>query len=326
MRRRDGGDTPPEGVVVRDGTWLIPVTRGWASKDDDDAHAAGLVLNQATIAGGYKPDELPDLLAELQATAAGLGGTGFDGGDIDFWEAQAAGFPIFHGEAAIPQPVPVRLDDLRPHPRNYQTHTEEELTHLCESIRANRFYKNLVAARDGTLLAGHGAWVAAQRLGFDTLPVVRLDIDPQSTEALKIVVADNEIGRRAARDDRALSELLTEIRDGDPFGLAGTGYDEMILANLLIVTRPTSELRDLDAAAEWAGLPEFEGAPPIFRFIINFETAEIRQRFIDEVFTGGTVALHKEGSLSWSGHWPVREMARESRLEEWVQPGEEVSL
>lgn len=79
VRARDAGEEPPDGVVVnRDGTWTAPVQRGWASLNDDEAHAAGVALNQATIAGGMREDVLADLLDGVrQRTDAGLTGTGF---------------------------------------------------------------------------------------------------------------------------------------------------------------------------------------------------------------------------------------------------------
>jgi hypothetical protein len=72
------GDPPPDGVrVAPDGSWLVPVVRGWASRSD--AHAAAYVAasNKLTENGGWDEDELKQLL--LDADAAGLLAlTGFD--------------------------------------------------------------------------------------------------------------------------------------------------------------------------------------------------------------------------------------------------------
>src|SRR4029450_12354387 len=85
----------------------------------------------------------------------------------------------------------VPLADLRPHPRNYRSHPPEQIAHLAESIRANGVYRNVVAARDLTLLAGRGVFEAAAPLGLETIPVRVLPLDPLSPPALKILAGDN---------------------------------------------------------------------------------------------------------------------------------------
>lgn len=71
----DGGliADPPEGLVVMtDGTWLVPVVRGWASVDDAEAEAAMITLNRSGEIGGWKLPELAAQLTELAQSPAGL--------------------------------------------------------------------------------------------------------------------------------------------------------------------------------------------------------------------------------------------------------------
>lgn len=84
IARRAAGDAPPDDVTVRkDGAWMVPTVRGWASKNDDEARAAGIALNQSTIAGGWIRDTLFADLSHLAATEHGLDGTGFDALDLE---------------------------------------------------------------------------------------------------------------------------------------------------------------------------------------------------------------------------------------------------
>lgn len=68
---REEGLDPPRGVVIGDdGRWTVPVVRGWASSSDEEAHAAGIAINQQTIAGGWDIAELDSMLAEARTLYA----------------------------------------------------------------------------------------------------------------------------------------------------------------------------------------------------------------------------------------------------------------
>jgi hypothetical protein len=157
------------------------------------------------------------------------------------------------------------LNTLRPHPRNYRNHPEDQIEHLRASLSAYGFFRRIVVANDGTILAGHGIAQAANTLPKGVLervvadgmvPVIQFPFGPDDPRALKLVAIDNEVGRFAEVDDRALTELLRDIYQ-EVDGLLGTGFDEQMLAALVMVTRPEDEIADFDAAAEWTGLPEF---------------------------------------------------------------------
>ncbi len=120
------------------------------------------------------------------------------------------------------------IADLKPHPRRYKSHPDEQLDHLAHSIRTHGFYQPVVVARDYTILAGHGVVQAAERLSISEVPVVRLDLDPGETRALKIMIGDNELRKFAKTDDRRLCDLLRIIKPSDP--LLGTGYNDVRLA------------------------------------------------------------------------------------------------
>ena len=174
--------------------------------------------------------------------------------------------------ASLPTEL-VSLDSLTPHPRNYQTHPDDELAHIMESIREHGFYRNVVITRDGIILAGHGVTEAAKRLGYTHIPAIRVDYAPDDPRALKLLVSDNEIRHLAEVDDRALSELLRELNSAAE--LLGTGYDEMMLANLAMVTRHASEIADLQAAAQWVGMPEYdERGDQRIQLTVNFATED----------------------------------------------------
>jgi ParB-like chromosome segregation protein Spo0J len=76
--------SPPDGVeVAEDGTWLVPVMTGWASKNDAEARAALVALNRTGEVGGWDDVALMAVLQELQDADAGLGGLGYSQSDLD---------------------------------------------------------------------------------------------------------------------------------------------------------------------------------------------------------------------------------------------------
>ena len=76
-----GEQWPPEGIEVgEDGRWLVPVVKGWRSRDDRQARAYLVVANRATERGGWKRRELAEYLhaqTELDQEAAALERMGF---------------------------------------------------------------------------------------------------------------------------------------------------------------------------------------------------------------------------------------------------------
>lgn len=198
----------------------------------------------------------------------------------------------------------VALAELRSHPRNYRQHPEDQIAHLAQSIREHGLYRNIVTARDLTILAGHGVVLALQSLGWTEAPIKRVDLAPLEPRALKLLAGDNEIGHLAEIDDRALSELLKAIKDQDETGLLGTGYDDAMLANLVMVTRPASEIADFDEAAEWVGMPEYENGQDPLRANVSFRNEADRLAFLELVQAGN---VHKaSGAPTLSFWWPAK--------------------
>ena len=183
---------------------------------------------------------------------------------------------------------------LKHHPRNYQQHPELQLRHIIKSIETHGFYRNVVTAKDNTILAGHGVIEAALRMGITQVPVIKMDIDPDDPRALKLLTGDNEIGNLAVVNDRMLTELLKEVMGTENLDLTGTGFDADQLSNLLMVTRPAKEIQSKNEAAEWLGMPDWELEPAALRLIVSFANEEDRQEFAKKLgydFTAKTKSV-----------------------------------
>lgn len=102
--RKARGEAPPRGVKIDpDGAWLLPVARGWSSVDDTDAGAYLVASNRLTEKGGWLDDPLGQLLTGLRAEDR-LGGTGYDGADVDALLASLATVHVDEHERAPAEP------------------------------------------------------------------------------------------------------------------------------------------------------------------------------------------------------------------------------
>ena len=173
----------------------------------------------------------------------------------------------------------IEVGKLKPHPRNYKQHPEQQLEHIIKSIEEHGFYRNIVVAQDNTILAGHGVVQASKLMGKQKVPVIRLNIKSDSTQALKVLTSDNEIGNLAMVDDRQLSEVLKDILD-EELDLTGTGFNEDQLSALIYTTRNADEIQTIDEANEWVGIADYENKPDSIKVMVHFDTEEDRENFM----------------------------------------------
>ncbi|NHM28019.1 ParB N-terminal domain-containing protein [Desulfofundulus sp. TPOSR] len=118
----------------------------------------------------------------------------------------------------------VPVDLLKPHPKNAEFFPdplpEDIRQEMLEDIRENGIATPLILARDHTILAGHQRWEMARQLGLSHVPAIVRDVDPDSPEAVALLIKDNLLRRQlndmqVARLIRALKEQYGVKRGGD---------------------------------------------------------------------------------------------------------------
>ncbi len=200
----------------------------------------------------------------------------------------------------------VAIDDLTPHPRNYRTHPDDQIDQLIQSIKEFGLYRSVIIAKDGTILAGHGLVIAVKKMGIKKISVIRLNLKPDNAQALKILIGDNELEHLGVVDDRALSDMLKEIKEVTD-SLLGTGYDEMMLANLVFVTRTRDEVVDFDKASHWAGMPDHDMGKEVYQLIINFASEKARDLFFKKIGIKKEATTTSSTGKLCTCWWPIRE-------------------
>lgn len=97
---------------------------------------------------------------------------------------------------------------------------------IANSLSKLGQYKPIVVNKDGTILAGNHTVMAAQRLGWETIDVHRVDVDDDT--AKRIVLVDNASNDKSTYDVEELVNLLTELPDLDATGFTRDEVDDLL--------------------------------------------------------------------------------------------------
>ncbi|MCW5701965.1 MAG: site-specific DNA-methyltransferase, partial [Bradyrhizobium sp.] len=121
---------------------------------------------------------------------------------------------------------------LVPFARNARTHSDEQVAQIAASIREWGWTAPVLVDEAGTIIAGHGRVLAAQRLGLAEIPVM---VAAGWSEAKRraYVIADNKLALNAGWDEELLRLELGELK-GLGFDLGLTGFGELELGKLLL--------------------------------------------------------------------------------------------
>lgn len=151
------------------------------------------------------------------------------------------------------------LADLVPYARNARTHGPAQVAQLVDSIREFGWTNPVLIDEAGGIIAGHGRVMAAQQLGMDQVPCIRL-AHLTDTQRRAYVLADNRLALNAGWDDALLAQELAALRDADvDIGL--TGFSDPEIERLLTFAPPSeTRLRDIEALVDTAptSTAEFE--------------------------------------------------------------------
>lgn len=135
-----------------------------------------------------------------------------------------------------PQIEALPVTSLVPYAKNSRTHSDEQVAQVAASIKEFGFTNPILVDGDNVLIAGHGRLLAAQRLGLNEVPCIRLS---HLTESQKraYVIADNKLAMNAGWDDDLLMLEIGDLKD-DGFDLSLTGFSEEELSGLVVQEIP----------------------------------------------------------------------------------------
>jgi DNA modification methylase len=143
---------------------------------------------------------------------------------------------------------------LIPYAKNSRTHSDAQVAQIAGSIKEFGFNNPVLIDEDNGIIAGHGRVMAAQKLGLQAVPCIRL-AHLTDTQRKAYVIADNRLALNAGWDDSMLTLELQEL-DKESFDLSLLGFEADELNALLNPIKETEGLTDEDAVPEVPEAPK----------------------------------------------------------------------
>ena len=129
--------------------------------------------------------------------------------------------------------------ELIPYARNARTHSPAQVAGIAGSIREFGFNNPVLIDKDNGIIAGHGRVLAAQQLGLETVPCLRLG-HLTKTQRKAYILADNRLAELAQWDTEMLAMEIADLRLDD-VDLELLGFDEDALVDLLGQVAPDTD-------------------------------------------------------------------------------------
>jgi DNA modification methylase len=114
---------------------------------------------------------------------------------------------------------------LKPHPQNPRVHSDKQVLQIAHSIEAFGFNVPILVDDRQNVVAGHGRLLAARKLGWTTVPVIKL-IHLSEKQYKAFLIADNRLTENSSWDERLLGEQLKVLSELElDFDLEVIGFE-----------------------------------------------------------------------------------------------------
>jgi len=135
------------------------------------------------------------------------------------------------------------LQTLVPYGSNPRKHSEKQVNQVAESIRQFGFINPIVVDANNVIVAGHGRFLAAQRLELEEAPIIRID-DLTEGQLRAYRIADNKLTDNSKWDESALKMELEYLGQLD-VTLEVTGFETPEI-DLILLSQEEELANELD--------------------------------------------------------------------------------
>lgn len=136
----------------------------------------------------------------------------------------------------------VNIEEVKPYPNNAKAHPRDQINKIVRSIQEFGFPNPILVDKDMVIIAGHGRYLAAQKMKMEKVPIVRMD---HLTEAQ--VRAFRLMDNRSNESDWIPEELAAELQalSLEGLDLELTGFDGQEIEGLLEIKEGLTDPDDV---------------------------------------------------------------------------------
>lgn len=98
-----------------------------------------------------------------------------------------------------------KIEEIKPYPNNAKEHPEKQIKKIASSIQEFGFNQPIVVDKDDVIIVGHGRYIAAKFLGYDEVPVLKVDLSEEKAKSYRL--ADNKLNESKWQMDIVIQEL-----------------------------------------------------------------------------------------------------------------------
>ena len=140
------------------------------------------------------------------------------------------------------------LSRLKPYERNPRLHSDDQVAKVAASIVKFGWTVPVLVTDDGEIVAGHGRLLAAQYLGLEEAPIIRIGhLDPDEVRGYRL--ADNQLVLAGEWNEEFLAGEVHEL-NAVGFDLSVLGFDEDFLDELMAPVGDGGDLPGEDVIPE----------------------------------------------------------------------------
>lgn len=135
----------------------------------------------------------------------------------------------------------INLSEIIPYENNAKKHPRYQIQQIKESIQSFGNNDPIAIDENNVIIEGHGRYLALKELGFETIPVIRLNhLSDEQKRAY--ILAHNKITLNTDFDIDILKQELTNIFD---FDMATFGFSVNLLSSPLTGSPDQQEEEDV---------------------------------------------------------------------------------
>jgi hypothetical protein len=166
---------------------------------------------------------------------------------------------------------PVRL---KPSKHNARVHSIEQIQQIADSITRFGWGRPIIIDETDTVLAGHGARLAAIELELTKVPTLKID-GLSEDEKRAFIIMDNKLSLNSTWNDDLLALQINDLVGLGLGDILGFRDEEIKILNL------EREHGENNPNAEWTGMPEFtqKSAGAFRSFPVHFKDQAAVDKF-----------------------------------------------